>query len=115
MPGRFAPVWTSTSWRRRAHVEPRSRGSQIGRPTPSFSVGTPIAGRPAPDCPPVGDCEGGPRLREINGRWIASADTPDGPSLGLGEQAIEAIQHALQPFNGIIDELLASVPRGRLG
>jgi hypothetical protein len=24
------------------------------------------------------------RLRELNGRWIASADTHDGPSLGLG-------------------------------
>lgn len=35
------------------------------------------------------------RLREMNGRWIASADTPDGPSLGLGELAIEAIEAAL--------------------
>src|SRR5919106_4976704 len=26
------------------------------------------------------------RLREINGRWIASADTLDGPSLGLGKR-----------------------------
>ena len=25
------------------------------------------------------------RLLEINGRWIASADTPDGPSLGSFE------------------------------
>ena len=38
------------------------------------------------------------RLREINGRWIASADTPDGPSLGLGELALEAIEQALGPF-----------------
>ena len=38
------------------------------------------------------------RLREINGRWIASADTPDGPSLGLGELALEAIEQALEPF-----------------
>ena len=51
------------------------------------------------------------RLREINGRWIASADTPDGPSLGLGERAMEAIEEALEPFEGIADELLASVPR----
>jgi hypothetical protein len=50
------------------------------------------------------------RLREINGRWIASADTPDGPSLGLGERAIDAITQALEPFEGIVDELLASVP-----
>lgn len=51
------------------------------------------------------------RLLEINGRWIASADTPDGPSLGLGESALIAIEMALQPFDGIVDELLASVPR----
>lgn len=50
------------------------------------------------------------RLREINGRWIASADTPDGPSLGLGERAIEAIESALQPFGGIVGELLATIP-----
>ena len=50
------------------------------------------------------------RLREINGRWIASADTPDGPSLGLGDRAIDAIAQALEPFEGIVDELLASVP-----
>jgi hypothetical protein len=52
------------------------------------------------------------RLREINGRWIASADTPDGPSLGLGERAIEAIEAALAPYEGIADELLASLPDG---
>lgn len=55
------------------------------------------------------------RLREMNGRWIASADTPDGPSLGLGELAIEAIEAALVPFERIVDELLASVPRSGLG
>jgi len=54
------------------------------------------------------------RLREINGRWIASADTPDGPSLGLGKGAIEAVEHALQPFEGIVDELLASLPHSGL-
>jgi hypothetical protein len=55
------------------------------------------------------------RLREINGRWIASADTPAGPSLGLGETANEAIEVALAPFEGIVDELLASLPGGDLG
>jgi hypothetical protein len=55
------------------------------------------------------------RLREINGRWIASADTPHGPSLGLGEQAIDAIAQAVEPFEGIVDELLASVPRRGFG
>ena len=49
------------------------------------------------------------RLREINGRWIASADTPDGPSLGLGIGAVQAIEAALEPFAGIVDELLASL------
>ncbi len=50
------------------------------------------------------------RLREINGRWIASADTPDGPSLGLADVALDAIEQALEPFEGIVDELLASMP-----
>lgn len=50
------------------------------------------------------------RLLEINGRWIASADTLDGPSLGLGKGAIEAVEGALQSFEGIKDELLASLP-----
>lgn len=54
------------------------------------------------------------RLREINGRWIASADTPDGPSLGMGQDAMEAIEMALQPFGSIARELLASVPGGSL-
>lgn len=54
------------------------------------------------------------RLREINGRWIASADTPDGPSLGLGKGAIEAVESALEPFAGIVDDLLASLPRSVL-
>ena len=51
------------------------------------------------------------RLREINGRWIASADTPEGPSLGLGDVALDAIAQALAPFDGIVDELLSSIPR----
>ena len=53
------------------------------------------------------------RLREINGRWIASADTPDGQSLGLGDVALEAITQALAPFDGIVDELLSSIPPNR--
>ena len=50
------------------------------------------------------------RLREINGRWIASADTPDGPSLGLATEPELAIAAALQPFDEMLDELLASLP-----
>lgn len=55
------------------------------------------------------------RLREINGRWIASVDTPDGPSLGLGKGAVEAIEHALQPFAEIVDQLMESLPRSAIG
>ena len=54
------------------------------------------------------------RLLEINGRWIASADTPEGPSLGLGKGAIEAVEHALEPFEGIVGDLLESLPRSAL-
>ena len=50
------------------------------------------------------------RLREINGRWLASADTPRGPSVGLGVGAMEAIEGALEPFDGVIEDLLASLP-----
>jgi hypothetical protein len=49
------------------------------------------------------------RLREMNGRWIASADTPGGPNLGLGLGAMQAIEGALEPFHGIVDELMASL------
>jgi hypothetical protein len=51
------------------------------------------------------------RLRDLNGRWIASADTPNGPSLGLGVGAIQAIEGALEPFDGIVDELIASITK----
>ena len=56
------------------------------------------------------------RLREMNGRWVASADTPDGPSLGMGKGAIEAVERALEPFEGIVDvdELLASMSGAEL-
>jgi hypothetical protein len=51
------------------------------------------------------------RLREFNGRWIASADTPDGrPTLGWGMSALGALWMALDPFGLVIDELLASLP-----
>jgi hypothetical protein len=55
------------------------------------------------------------RLREINGRWIASADTPNGPSLGLGEKPLDAIAEALEPFSSIADELMSSLPAWELG
>ena len=55
------------------------------------------------------------RLRAINGRWIASADTPDGPSLGMGAGALQAIEAALQPFEGAVEELMASMPGSMIG
>jgi hypothetical protein len=50
------------------------------------------------------------RLAHFDGRWLASADTPDGPSLGLGRLPLEALTRALDPFDGAADELLQSVP-----
>lgn len=50
------------------------------------------------------------RLTHIDGRWLASADTPDGPSLGLGWQPLEALGEAREPFDGAVDELLQSLP-----
>jgi hypothetical protein len=49
------------------------------------------------------------RLREFNGRWIASADTPDGPTVGWGMSAIGALWMALEPFGEFVEELLQSV------
>jgi len=54
------------------------------------------------------------RVREFNGRWLASADTPDGPSLGWGMSPTGALWMALEPFDGVIEELLASVSTGEL-
>ncbi|MDQ6683306.1 MAG: hypothetical protein ACR2KI_01635 [Candidatus Limnocylindria bacterium] len=50
------------------------------------------------------------RLRRLNRRWLASADTPDGPTLGWGMTAFEALWMALAPFEDSVDELLATVP-----
>jgi hypothetical protein len=50
------------------------------------------------------------RLLEVNGRWISSADTPGGPSLGYGCGPFEALWGALEPFSAVVDELLASMP-----
>jgi hypothetical protein len=49
------------------------------------------------------------RLREFDGRWIASADTKAGPTLGCGSTALDALWQALQPFDTVIGELLASL------
>ena len=50
------------------------------------------------------------RLTELNGRWLASADTPQGPSLGVAWFPLDALEVALEPFDGFVDELLATVP-----
>lgn len=50
------------------------------------------------------------RYTRLNGRWIASVDTPGGPELGYGPTAFAALWMALQPFESVIEELLASVP-----
>jgi hypothetical protein len=49
-------------------------------------------------------------IASVGGNWIASADTPEGPSLGWGNTPREALTEALRPFEGIIDELLDSAP-----
>ena len=49
------------------------------------------------------------RLREFNGRWLASTDTPDGPSLGWGMSPLGTLWMALEPFDGVVEVLLASV------
>ena len=54
------------------------------------------------------------RLYEVDGRWLASADTPDGPSLRTGWSPLAALVEALEPFDGIIDELLRTAPPGLL-
>lgn len=50
------------------------------------------------------------RMLEVEGRWIASADTLQGPSLGCGIGPFEALWGALGPFEDVMDELLASMP-----
>lgn len=52
-------------------------------------------------------------LIEHEDRWLAVADTPDGPSIGWGPASINAAIMALQPFDGRIEQLLLSEPRDR--
>jgi hypothetical protein len=47
-------------------------------------------------------------LLEVNGRWIASAARPEGPTLGCGFSSLEALWQALAPFSDVIGDLLAS-------
>jgi hypothetical protein len=50
------------------------------------------------------------RVAGINGRWLASADSPDGVTLGLGRTPRQALIRALKPFEGLIDDLLDTAP-----
>jgi hypothetical protein len=50
------------------------------------------------------------RLVQVEGRWLASADTTDGPSPGLGRRPEGAPIQALKPFAEIVDELMETVP-----
>jgi hypothetical protein len=50
------------------------------------------------------------RMYEVDGRWLASADTPEGPSLRTGWTPLAALVEALEPFDGAIDELLQTAP-----
>jgi len=50
------------------------------------------------------------RVACINGRWIASADAPDGPSLGMAFTPQRALRLALEPFEGVVDELMRTAP-----
>jgi hypothetical protein len=50
------------------------------------------------------------RVAAINGRWIASADTPHGPSLGVGWTPRQALISSLEAFEGVVDELLHTAP-----
>ena len=50
------------------------------------------------------------RLYELNGRWLASADAPGGPTLRTGYSPLAALTEALEPFEGVIGQLLESAP-----
>lgn len=50
------------------------------------------------------------RLTQLRGRWVASADTPNGPSIGLGWFPVDALEDALAPFDGFAEELMATIP-----
>ena len=54
------------------------------------------------------------RVAGMNGRWIASADTPVGPTLGMGWTPRQALMRALEPFDGLVEDLLATAPEDLL-
>jgi hypothetical protein len=54
-------------------------------------------------------------LYSANGRWIATADTGSGRTLGTGETSLEALWGALHPFPDEIGDLLASLDQQSAG
>lgn len=48
------------------------------------------------------------RIGRVGGKWLASADTPDGPTIGYGEFWFQAALGALSPFDDAIEELMRS-------
>ncbi len=55
------------------------------------------------------------RVAQIRGRSVASADTPNGPSLVLGRYPMQAQAHAFEPIDRHLDDLLATVPQNSTG
>ncbi len=49
------------------------------------------------------------RLMQHEGRWLAVADTPDGPSTGWGPNWFNAVIMALHPFHARTAELLRNI------
>ena len=50
------------------------------------------------------------RVSRQNGRWLASVDTPDGPTLAWGRTALSALVGALEPFDSLAIRLIHSAP-----
>jgi hypothetical protein len=50
------------------------------------------------------------RLSRLRGCWIASADTPDGPTLGCSLDPFVAIYLAVDAFQPAIDDVLDALP-----
>ena len=48
------------------------------------------------------------RVATFGGRWVASADTPAGPTPGRRSDPMAPVRQALEPLEGAVDELLAS-------
>lgn len=50
------------------------------------------------------------RVARQNGKWLASVDTPNGPTLAAGRTALSALVAALEPFEGVAMDLIHSAP-----